>query len=72
MCGREIFMDHGLSGLNYDRHIEACPKQQMKVRRAAGRAYIKKITKAGEGDSAVPIIGQLGFPFEGVPREVGG
>jgi len=64
-------MGHNLSGLNYDRHVEACPKQQMKATRAVGRAYIKGITQPGEKDQALPLIGQLGFPFDGVPREVG-
>lgn len=73
ICGRGIIMDHNLSDLNYDKHVEACPKQQMKRRRAAGRAYIRKLAKSAKAtDGAIPKLGQLGFPFDGVPREVGG
>jgi hypothetical protein len=74
ICGRGIIMDHNLSDLNYDKHVDACPKQQMKARRAAGRRYIRKLAKAGKGtDVALPGMGQLALPFvDGVPREVGG
>lgn len=73
ICGRGIIMDHNLSELNYDKHVDACPKQQMKERRRAGRAYIRRVAKANKGlDVATPKMGQLGFPFDGVPKEVGG
>lgn len=73
ICGRGIIMDHNLSELNYDKHVEACPRQSMKRRRAAGRAYIKKLARSAKGaDVALPGIGQLGLPFDGVPEEVGG
>lgn len=74
ICGRGIVMGHGLSGLNYDRHVDACPKQQMRARRAVGRAYIQRIAKTLDKDRGhcAPTMGQLGFPFEGVPKEVGG
>lgn len=73
ICGRGIFADHNLSGLNYDKHVEACPEKQMKKRRAEGRKYIRKMAKSAKAlDQAVPKMGQLGFPFDGVPKEVGG
>lgn len=72
ICGRGIIMDHNLSDMNYDKHVDACPEQQMKAKRRAGNAYIRKLAKAGRGqDPALPKLGQLGFPFEGVPKEVG-
>jgi hypothetical protein len=73
ICGRGIIMDHNLSDLNYDKHVDACPKQEIKRRKAAAKAYIRKLAKVAKGrDSALPKLGQLGFPFDGVPKEVGG
>ena len=73
ICGRGIIMDHNLSDLNYDKHLDACPREQMKARRRAGREYIRKMARNAKAtDGAVPKLGQLGFPFDGVPQEVGG
>jgi len=73
ICGRGIFMDHNLSDLNYDAHVAACPERQARARLREGRSYIRRLAKAGKGlDQGLPKLGQLGFPFDGVPQEVGG
>jgi hypothetical protein len=68
LCGRGIYTDHNYSGLNFDRHVTACPEQQAK-------RYIASVKKANRkmrlADAAIPLVGQIGFPFDGVPMVVG-
>jgi len=62
LCGRLIYADHNLFHRNYDRHVEACPRQQKESLRRA-------IKKAG-GVGVVPLPGQLALPHIAGVREV--
>lgn len=79
-CSRAVFADHGLSVFNLVAHEGACLEQQARLTaRVAKQASVKwrrdirrSIRESGTsvGSSAVPCVGQLGFPFPGVPEEV--
>lgn len=77
-CTRAIFSDHGLGRYNLDAHEMACLDQLARARaravRKASARYRRQFRRsiAGLGSDTVPGVGQLGFPFEGVPVEVTG
>ena len=70
ICGRQIQTGHNLSSLNFDAHVEACPRQQSKKYLRQQRKAARLAAKAGIGSATLPGPGQLGFPFDGVPEEV--
>lgn len=75
-CLRKIFADHGLGEHNLILHEESCLDQQRRERerasRRASKEYRKRVARSvrARGEGVVPSVGQLGFPFDGVPEEV--
>jgi len=73
-AGRGIFADHGLAQYNLRSHEEVCLQQQANEKARAARRYRRemerKARKAGIGSA--PMVGQLGFPWDGVPAIIEG